>query len=439
MKIAIIADDFTGANDSGVQLAKQGLKTSVILSSNFSALEKRNSDVVVFDTDSRSLPMEEAYRKVRGIAESLKNKDFDLIYKKMDSTLRGNLGAEIDAVYEAFQPDFVIISPAFPKNGRLIKDGFLYVNGNPVHETEVGRDPKTPVTESFIPDLLMRQSARLVGLITCSDYAGGPKAIFDKLALFKERQVPYVVFDAMSEQDLQMIANAINETVYSVVWAGSAGLVNYLLGSAYHANDNNGVVVPVITTPILLVVGSVSRTSRLQLNILLTRSDVAGIEMKADLVLGDDHVRVQEIKRVQRIAFEALSQHHHVVIYSSGEPEDIRKANEAGRCFGLDSTSVSNLLSSVLGTIAARLMTDFDIRGLVLTGGDTAKQVCDKLGYAEFELINEVEAGVPIGCLIGRKEIYAVTKAGSFGTDDVLSHSINKLTGQTNISHSFPT
>jgi uncharacterized protein YgbK (DUF1537 family) len=139
MRIGMIADDLTGANDSGVQLSRYGLKTSVrfnFTDEELSSNEESGSDgAIVIDTDSRSIEKDEAYRRVREAANFLKENQFDVIYKKIDSTLRGNLGAEVDAVYDEFQPNFVIIAPGYPSNGRKIDSGHLYLNGAPLHET----------------------------------------------------------------------------------------------------------------------------------------------------------------------------------------------------------------------------------------------------------------------------------------------------------------
>src|SRR6476619_7377554 len=98
MKLAIIADDLTGANDSGVQLARHGLKTTVLFDLDEGNINKY--EAVVFDTDSRSLTRKEAYNQVSRAANFLLNAGFTNIFKKLDSTMRGNIGAEIDALYD---------------------------------------------------------------------------------------------------------------------------------------------------------------------------------------------------------------------------------------------------------------------------------------------------------------------------------------------------
>lgn len=179
MKIAIVADDITGANDSGVQLARHGLKTAVL----FDIDEKnvKNYEAVVYDTDSRSINKVEAYNKVKQVVLSLKNAGFTNIFKKLDSTMRGNIGAEIDAVYDVLIPDFVMIAPGYPKNNRTILNSVHYLNGVPLGESEIAKDPKTPVTVSSLTELLENQTAQRIETITVNDLALGKNHIEEML------------------------------------------------------------------------------------------------------------------------------------------------------------------------------------------------------------------------------------------------------------------
>lgn len=430
LKIAIIADDLTGANDSGVQLTKNGLKTSVIFNMKDEAVTGQNA--VVVDTDSRSVTVGEAYGRVKEATEFLRRNQFDVIYKKMDSTLRGNLGAEIDAIYDTVHPDFVIIAPAFPLNGRITINGFHYLNDQLLHHTEVAVDPKTPVNESYIPKLLLEQTERKVEVITCEELHMGTEYIAARLRKLHEQNIPYLVFDSASEDDLRAIVEFVSQTPYQVVWAGSAGLAHYLPETRTAARDLQHRIPPIsaASEPVLLVIGSVSKESRKQLDFLLDCADVEGIMLRSERAVSATQDLEREKCRVFTEIEHILARGKHIVLYSSGEPEDVQKAVAAGKLRGLDPKQVSSRISVVLGEIAVETLARFDIRRVVLTGGDTAKQVCTQLGTERYELLGEVETGVPIGRLTGFKELYAVTKAGSFGTEEVLLHSVQLLTGE---------
>ena len=153
IKLAVIADDLTGANDTALQFAKRNIKSSVEI--NFMKMEDvEDKEVIVVDTDSRDLDKELSYKKVKDICEKISKYDIKCIYKKIDSTLRGNLGAEIKAVDDVFNPDIVIIAPAYPANQRVTIGGYHLLEGKPIELTEIANAPKTPVKKSYLPSIL---------------------------------------------------------------------------------------------------------------------------------------------------------------------------------------------------------------------------------------------------------------------------------------------
>src|SRR5512136_1164630 len=176
-KIVVIADDLTGANDTGVQFAKQGLKTLVLIGVPAS-LAELDEDVLVVDTQSRASSPTEAYQKVTQTALLFKDRDrFQTIYKKIDSTLRGNLGSEIDAIMDARGLELAIVAPAFPANGRMTVGGCHFLGNAPLEATEISRDPLCPVTESHIPTLIAAQTRRKVGHVGIKSVMAGTEGI----------------------------------------------------------------------------------------------------------------------------------------------------------------------------------------------------------------------------------------------------------------------
>src|SRR5687768_7518187 len=113
-QFAIIADDLSSATDCGAQVVRSGLSVVVPLGSYSLPEQSRSAQVISVDTDSRSLSADQAYIKVRGATQQLVDEGWTHFYKSVDSTLRGSLGAEIEAVLDVVQPDFTVIAPAFP-------------------------------------------------------------------------------------------------------------------------------------------------------------------------------------------------------------------------------------------------------------------------------------------------------------------------------------
>lgn len=140
MKIAIIADDLTGANATAALLSTKGFTTMTCLDND--AKEAERFDVVSFSTDSRSVSSAEAYRRVAECVARI-NPEQTLISKRIDSTLRGNLGAEVDAVIDSFPHLMAIVVPVYPSSGRICVGGSLLVDGIPLQNTAMRNDPKT--------------------------------------------------------------------------------------------------------------------------------------------------------------------------------------------------------------------------------------------------------------------------------------------------------
>jgi uncharacterized protein YgbK (DUF1537 family) len=426
MEAVIIADDLTGANDSGVQLALHGLRTSVLFKLDVQAMQ--GQDGIVLNTDSRSSSPAEAYQRVVEAAQFLQQFPAKLIYKKIDSTLRGNIGAELDAVYDVFQPDFLILAPAYPDNGRTTKEGVHYLNGRPVHETDIGADKKTPVSESFIPALLAQQTEKQAALITYTELRAGKDVLVKRLIELRSEGIPYVVSDAENEADLYALVHGVEQSGYRVVWAGSAGLAKCLSVGIQH-------LIPIsqksakspLLLPVLVAVGSITKRSGTQLRVLLASPNMVDVRLQSELLVVEPAEREREIRRANDLGIAALCNGRDVVVHIPVDDDEIARAIAAGQSHGKSLVEVSDSIAEGIGEIVSHLLRGGDWAGLVMTGGDTANQICTQLGTERFELINEVEPGVPIGLLRGGLEIRTVTKAGSFGTDEVLLKSVMLL------------
>jgi D-threonate/D-erythronate kinase len=391
--IAIIADDLTGAADTGVQLVHAGYRTAVFF--RVSEVLEDGLDAVVFDTDSRAMPAGFAAKRVLGAAHAAR--DARIVYKKLDSTLRGNVAAELAAALGGARRDRVIVAPAFPAAGRTTVGGIQRVHGVPVDETEMANDPHTPVSEAHIPSLLA-DAFSSVGTLGAEDLAA-PELVRRTLEDYE-----CVVVDAERDADLEALVRAVPDPA-SVLWAGSAGLA-LALGSVYPGPcaETAGVQrAPV--RPVLVVVGSLSGVAREQVRRL---ADAYGA---VDVPVDDRESNA--VRKAVGAAREVLAGGTCVVVRS---PEERVASGE-----------------SVLGNlteVAALLSEEGLFEGLVLTGGATAVGVAQRLGAYGIRLEGEVENGVPIGTLIGPGPYPVVTKAGGFGGPDTLVEVVVALSGE---------
>ncbi|SFE20828.1 Uncharacterized conserved protein YgbK, DUF1537 family [Paenibacillus algorifonticola] len=425
MKIAIVADDLTGASDCGGQLVRYGIRVSVQI--NPVMAEESNYDAVVFNTVSRSLPANEAALIVKQVSQYINEQPFDLIYKKIDSTLRGNIGAELNAMSDVIQPDFMIIAPGYPQNGRQIIERIHHLNGELLHETEVSRDPKTPVLQSDVVELVASQTGRAVAHLSKADIDRGKAHLADRLEVYKVQNMTYIVADSIIEEDLERLANALAQLPYKYVWVGSAGLMNHLPKAfAIAENDKpQHIPLPVRNDPVLLVVGSVSKMGREQLHSLMNQELAVQIMARSEKLLADEAGKQLELDRVIDAASRALATGRHTVIVAS---DNVAETKAVGQLLGMTPIQISDAISAALGSITVKLFGGLAIHKLFLTGGDTAYQVLEQLGITAFELMEELEPGVLLGKYEARS-LYIVTKAGNFGSDQTMERVIKKLHG----------
>jgi uncharacterized protein YgbK (DUF1537 family) len=390
--IAVVADDLTGAADAGVQFVRAGYQAAVVFHGE--AAPTADIDAVSFDADSRNMPAGFAAKRVVDVARAARGAR--VVYKKLDSTLRGNVAAELSAAFGASGRERAIVAPAFPEAGRTTVRGTQLVRGVPVDETEMRDDPQTPVREAHVPTLLS-DAFSSVGTLGAEDAADAERV---RLAL-EENEC--VVADAEHDSDLEALVRAVPDPA-RVLWAGSAGLA-YAIGSVYpgpRAGDAGERRSPV--RPVLVVVGSLSGVAREQVRRLVEKYGDVSVE-----ATGEDAVAAARV---------ALSGGECAIVHS---PEEQNASGEA-----------------VVGTLAGvvrRLSQERLFGGLIMTGGATAVGVSRRLGATGIELQGEVEAGVPVGALIGPNPYPVVTKAGGFGGPDTLVRAVQALAqgGEENV------
>jgi D-threonate/D-erythronate kinase len=388
--IAVIADDLTGAADTGVQFVHAGYRTAVF----FRATEvlEDDLDAVSFDTDSRAMPAGFAAKRVVDAAHAAG--EARIVYKKLDSTLRGNVAAELAAAQDGVRRDRVIVAPAFPAAGRTTVGGIQRVHGVPVDETEMANDPHTPVREAHVPSLLA-DAFSSVGRLSVEDLADS------ELVGGTLEDYECVVADAERDADLEALVRAVPDPA-GVLWAGSAGLA-LALGSVYPGPcAGNAGVQGAPVRPVLVVVGSLSGVAREQVTRLVEAH--GAVDVPVD---GKEPNAVREAVDVARRAL------------AGGTCAVVRSPEER--------TASSESVLGSLSEVAALLSEEGLFEGLVLTGGATAVGVAQRLGASGIRLAGEVETGVPMGILAGPRPYPVVTKAGGFGEPDTLVGAVEAL------------
>ena len=426
MDICIVADDLTGANDSGVQCTRYGYRPSVAVNArDTGAFVHKNA--LIIDTDSREMNPASAYRTVKDAVHPLAASPPKLMYKKIDSTMRGNIGRELDALYDAFSPDFILINPAYPENGRTVVNGELYVNGQALAETGIATLPNQRVGSSTITDLVQAHSSNQAYHLTEEEISsGGLLALLKRL---KREGVVHLSFDGETEEQMLRQSRSLAAAGYDVIWAGSAGVMKFLpeiydlsgsSSSAEKADRLTG------CESVLIVAGSRSDITHKQKAHL--GAQYPGWTVPPEIFLDPGWQSDASIKNILREA----SRHSHSVMLISTDttPEAVENVKAKAEAVNIPMVEATKKIAEGLGRLT-RLVFDMNtFDAVVMTGGDVAKAVCLSLESTEFELIQEFEPGIPLGRLRGYYNPIAITKAGAFGTEKTFVHAIETLRGE---------
>ena len=401
-EILIVADDLSGAADCAIACFAAGIDSFVALDGDQPVPA---AGAIAVDTDSRRLPEAAAAAVTARLLRRHAGPQTRLIYKKMDSTARGHFAAEIAASLavvrnELNAPEAVaILAPAYPQNGRTTKGGHQYLRDVPLEETETWRHDGI-AGRAHLPEIMARTGLR-VGLVELAMHDGNlPETLRDM-----SRRYDVLVCDAAVEEDLRSIAEAGQVLGPMTVWAGSAGLARHLpreaglartMAASTHRAAKAG--------PVICAVGSLSEVSRGQFETLRAADGVAGFVVPPVLLrLGEGTDDWHAISAAIEAAIAA--------------GQDI--AVRIGDSDHLD-TSEALKLAAVLATLLQPFLAQ--ARGIIGTGGETARALLRTLDVAALQLAAEVEPGVPLS-VVGHGPaagLRVITKAGAFGTPETL-------------------
>lgn len=409
----IIADDVTGANDCGAQFAKHGYPTTVYFSTS-NICDIKETEITVIDSNTRGLSDIEAYSAVKNIINNI-NTPANCIFKKIDSTLRGNIRAETRAILDEKQGSIAFIVPAYPSNGRTTRNGKQYLFGRPVHTTEIGLDPKTPVLTSNIRDLL-QAPCYMIGI---EDVEKGIETLNILVKRACAEGYRNIIYDAVVDKHLETIAS-LYSSFPQAVWVGSAGITEYLKPDI-PVSTIRPTLLP-IQKPLLFITGSLSES---------TYEQVMGFMGSNIYKLILDPITVLESKS-NKFFLEAAAQQYlngsHIVIALKADTDARQQTKDFALKRGVTLSHISNCLCRALGKMACELVDVLLPSGIFISGGDTARSVLEQLGIKGIQIIDELEPGIPVGKALTRN-MYVITKAGAFGNKYTFYNIVEKLCG----------
>jgi uncharacterized protein YgbK (DUF1537 family) len=391
-RLIIVADDLTGAMDVAGPLAGRGLRTWVVATIDGCTLATLPAaDVVSINADSRHLSEEQAAQRVRSIVRELMHPDSEILIKKIDSTLRGNVVVETLAMLEASGRNAAVVAPAFPRQGRTVVEGLVRVDGIALKETNFARDALSPPPSEPLHVLFRRADAhadvRSIG-------RGGP------INLAQDRRKQILVVDSVSDEDLRATLRTLEGRLKDTVLVGSAGIAEALAEICFEPAPGT-FTTPQLQGPVLFVVGSRAEQSAQQASALVEAGQARIFSAPNGYVDIAGTLRATEPVLVLKAAADMKR--------GDGDPSEVARR---------------------LGEGVAALLGRRPIAAIVATGGDTAVAILQHLYQPMLRVVGTLLPGIPFSRIqAGGREVWFVTKAGGFGSRDAFVTIAHRLRG----------
>lgn len=419
--LAVIADDFTGACDAGVQFVKLGFRTCVSFSRQFSRNACDVFQVHVHDTETRNVSPKTAYRRVSMFCKNCQRAHAELIYKKVDSTLRGNLGAELDAILDTFKDRFIIIAPTYPEYKRTSVGGNLLVGGALLEETEFAREIFKPgqMRSSNIGAIINSQSNRTVVNIPLSVVRKGAAATAKSILQLSRNNVRIFHTDAVSRSDLKNVAKACLQI--NALPCGSAGLAEQIAVNLF----------PQGRRPVLVICGSTNEATMREVQ--RGRALAAVVTVRATNLMKKGRARKREITRIQCLTRNALESGRSVIVSSALSKLDVDRVMRIMSRRTRSQVEHRQAIVRGLAAATAPIVLYRTVGGVILTGGEMTAAFLQQIRAREVRLENEVVTGIALGTVVGgyAAGLRIVTKAGGFALPGSLARIMRYLGHRT--------
>jgi uncharacterized protein YgbK (DUF1537 family) len=420
--VCIIADDLTGANDTALQFKLNNADTNILLNTKTEPTSKDFQQAWAISTESRNISPELAFEKVKSATEFFVQKlDPDFFYKKIDSTVRGNIAVEIMSMLEVLKWDCAIVMPAFPQEGRITVGGYHLLKGVPIERTEMARDPHSPISESHLPTLLKSQLGEklenLVDSISLKTIMDGAGPILKELNKLIEKGVKIIVADSVSTTDLEQIVLAMGKSNYKILPVGTAA-AGKVLSNEWFPKDMEGEVLPIKLPklPKLIVSGSATQITANQIEKFEQAEEYEEnsliIELDMNTVLGG----VQN-DLVERIVSN-LRNDNIVLVHTSKLLKNFDGFSEESSQADLTKSGLASAVTDYLADLSKKVLANKKAV-LITLGGETSYKCCNSIDANQLQLIDEVLPAIALSKNVNSDQ-WIVTKSGNLGGTNTL-------------------
>ncbi|MGJ8523613.1 D-threonate kinase [Carnimonas sp. R-84981] len=391
--LVIVADDMTGAADCAVAFSKRNAQVTLVACLSQGTPE---AEVVALDLDTRQLEESQAIKKIQEGGHYFRH--FKWLYKKIDSTLRGNWAAETASLVA--HRGLAIVAPAFPESGRTVIKGRVLVNGTPLSETETWQAEYTD-KPADITEQLDNQGLQVMH-IPLALVRGDRELLRNQIESAARSGIKAIVLDSESQQDLHAIAVVSLSLDIPSFWVGSGGLAKHLAPLMYreqNAVDTNisKLLQQHADRSFVSIIGSLSSISSNQADLLFDTGEVEKITLPSQ-ILRERESHPDWHQWQQRIA-ECVENGRDLILQINRD--ELFDPNEGAHF----AHSIAILVSPVIHQIGT----------LLLTGGETARAVLVANDIDRMHLISELDAGIALARTAEPAAPLVITKAGALG------------------------
>lgn len=409
MKIGIIADDLTGANATGVKLSKQGFSATTLTS--FQTPPTLGAfNAVCVDTDSRYVQPDLAKARVQAALQNFQNWEADLICKRIDSTVRGNIGYEVDTILEALgEESIAIVVASFPESGRITSGGYLLVNGVPLQTTDVAKDPVNPLKKSFVPHIIQKQSKFPVVHIGLETVLLEVQQLTDAINKEISNGNRIIVLDAVTDDDIDCITAAmLKVNDYTLVPVDPGPLTAKYSKAILNQQSQNKKIVASI--------GSITPTASKQIQYLLEKTDAYPYYIDANRLTHLDERWDEEIEAISQEAVQFLDTHDVLIMTTNSPHQDQLNLTTIANEFETTEEHLAKRIAAGIGMVTMKVLqsTNYSVGGCFSSGGDITSSICTISNAEGIKLEEEVLPLVAYGKLMGGEldGLPIITKGG---------------------------
>jgi len=391
-KYIVIADDLTGSNATCSLLKKIGLRAASILKLQNGM--KYDADVISYSTGSRGLDKEEAYKRVSEAIKILKDKNVLVYNKRIDSTLRGNIGAEINAMLDNLENDRIaVVVPAYPDSKRIVVNKTMLVNGVLLENSDAGKDPKTPIKTSCVETLIQKDCKYSSTYFELADIEQPIEKLIKKIQKSIEKS-RVLIFDAVNNEDIIKISRAIIQSNINIITVDPGPFTLYFSKELQKKKH--------LEKKILMLIGSVTETTKKQIEYILQEEDIFLVKMKAESFFEKESC-IKEIERVISFIKKGIESYELFLITTSPIGDE-KKLDLKKIAHKLNTTveDVSKIIANTLTETAVRVLKETQkFEGVYSSGGDITIALLEKLKAIGVEIREEVIPLAAYGRIIG--------------------------------------